>query len=134
LKNQLLHLYIIHESGMLIQEFSFHDKFESREEEIISGGIVGLVSILKEIVKGEKEIKTIDHEERKIMFKLNRTKAVIFALIVQGDLYVFRGKLEKLAQDFDRECLDRIREINQKDVNTDDYLDVTYLVQKHFGN
>ena len=132
-KESLIHLYIVHHSGMLLYEYAFIRDVEKSSPDLISGGIVGLISLLKEIVRGEKQVKTIDHEDRKIMFKSNEQKNVYFALVVEEDLLTFINKLDGLIKDFDLRYRDVVREISESGVDQDDFLDLKYYVRKYFG-
>jgi len=132
-KESLIHLYIVHHSGMLLYEYAFIRDSEDSSPDLISGGIVGLISLLKEIVRGKKQVKTIDHEDRKIMFKSNTQNNVYFALVVEEELLTFINKLDGLIKDFDLRYREVIREISQSGVDQDDFLDLKYYVRKYFG-
>jgi len=132
-KESLFHLYIVHHSGMLLYEYAFIKDYEETSPDLISGGIVGLISLLKEIVRGEKQVKTIDHEDRKIMFKSNEHNNVYFALVVEEELLTFRNKLDGLIKDFDERFTQVVKEISQSGVDQDDFLDLKYYVRRYFG-
>jgi hypothetical protein len=59
-------MYIVHESGLLIYEYEFQkDTEELASSDLISGGIIGLVTMLKEITKSKDNLRTIDHGNKK---------------------------------------------------------------------
>lgn len=59
------------------------------------------MTFLKEIVQGEKQIKSIDHGDRKLLFRSNYSRNNIFVLIVKEDLVIFRNRLASLVEEFD---------------------------------
>lgn len=132
-KDFLLHLYIVHQSGILLYEYAFKEDEKNNHPDLVSGGLVGLKSMLKEIVHGEKEIRTIDHGDRKIIFKMNRTKDIIFALIVKEELIVLRRKLDALIEEFDHHYLDILKDIDELGLDLDLFKNVKYIVRKYFG-
>ena len=132
-KEYLIHLYIIHQSGILLYQYAFLREDDLSSPDLVSGGIVGLKSILKEIVKGEKEVQTIDHGDRKIMFKTNSSNDVIFALVVKEQLIVLRRKLDALIEDFDQYYLAKVKDIDTMGMEMDYFKDIKLLVRKYFG-
>lgn len=106
----LIHLYIIYKSGLLIYDHSFIGK-ENQDSSLISGGIIGMLIMLKEIIHGETQIRTIDHGDRKLIFETNKTEDIIFALLVKENLIVFKRRLDALIEHFDdiyKELIDDI--------------------------
>ena len=97
----LIHLYIIYKSGLLIYDHSFIGNSENQDSTLISGGIIGMLIMLKEIIHGETQIRTIDHGDRKLMFETNKTEDIIFALVVKENLIVFKRRLDALIEHFD---------------------------------
>jgi len=107
----LIHLYIIYKSGLLIYDHSFIGKSENQDSTLISGGIIGMLIMLKEIIHGETQLRTIDHGDRKLMFETNKTGDIIFALLVKENLIVFKRRLDALIEYFDdiyKELIDDI--------------------------
>jgi len=90
--DNLIHLYVIHESGMLLYEHSFI-KEELVEADLISGGFVGLICILQEITKEEQRLKSIDHGGKRILFAFSADKTIIYSLLVTEELLILRNKL-----------------------------------------
>ncbi|MFX1366549.1 MAG: PAS domain-containing sensor histidine kinase [Promethearchaeota archaeon] len=131
-RTSLIHIYIICRSGIPLYDYSFLKSKDHLDASLISGGIIGLISILKTIIQGEKEIKTIDHGDRKLMFETNRTNEVIFVLIVKEDLPIYSNKLNKLISDFDNKYQPLLKNIEQTCFTCDNWIDLELLVNKHF--
>lgn len=100
--DSLYHMYIVHESGLLIYEYEFQkDTEELASSDLISGGIIGLVTMLKEITKSKDKLRTIDHGNKKIMFLWGKNGNVIYVLITKYELFILRNKLEAFANTFE---------------------------------
>ncbi|MFX1337706.1 MAG: hypothetical protein ACFFDK_03770 [Promethearchaeota archaeon] len=137
-KNYLIHMYIIHNSGILLYEHSFvKEKDEFGEKNVSSdlkaGGIIGVKNILKEIVRGNKEIRTIDHGDRILILKTNSTEKVVFALVVREKSVVIRRKLELLIEDFDKSYKEFTNDISISGVDMRLFKPIKLLAIKHFG-
>ena len=131
-KESLMHIYILYKHGTPLHSHSFLIDAENHDSLIVSGGIVGMLTILKEIIKGEKQIETIDHGDRKLMFKTNKTNDVIFALAVKDDLIVFHKKLDALIEEFDNDYADLVRDIRNTCSVADNWKNLKFLVEKYF--
>jgi hypothetical protein len=127
-----MHIYILYKHGIPLYSHSFLIEDESHDSLIVSGGIVGMLTILKEIIKGEKQIRTIDHGDRKLMFKTNNTKDVIFALAVKENLLVFHKKLDALIEEFDKDYADLVRDIKKTCTVVENWKNLKLLVEKYF--
>ncbi len=130
--DKLIHLYIIYHSGILLYDHPFLIEGDSNDSLIISGGIIGMMSMLKEIIKGEKKIRTIDHGDRKIMFKLNSTEDVVFVLIVEEENPVIKKKLNALIEDFEDYYREQMKDIKRVCIMTHKWKGTIFLVKKHF--
>ncbi len=132
-KSFLIRFYIIHESGILLFENSYIKEAESIEPDLISGGIVGLINILREIVLGDSKVKTIDHGDRKIMFISNISNDIIFVLIVKDELIILRNKLSEIIKEFDKKFYNKINDIRDYGVNMDEFKELKNIVKYYFG-
>ncbi len=135
-KNFLYHLYIIHDSGILLYEYAFIKEKKtdgsSVDSDLRAGGIIGVRSILKEIVQGEEEVKTIDSGDRVLMIK--HSNQVVFALIIKEELIVLRKKMEALIEDFNKEFGELINEISSIGAAIHKFKPTEHIVLKYFGN
>jgi len=100
----LLRLYVIHESGLLLYEHVF-SKIEKdvTDSDLVSGGFIGLISMLEEITKARQQLQIIDHGGKKILFGYSQNKSLIYALVILEDLRVIRHKLDYFINDIDEQ-------------------------------
>ncbi len=131
-RESLMHIYILYKHGLPLYSHSFLIEAENYDSIIVSGGIVGMITILKEIIKGEKQIRTIDHGDRNLMFKTNKTKDIIFALVVKENLKVFHKKLDILIEEFDKDYADLVRDIRNTCSVAANWKNLKFLVEKYF--
>ncbi|MFX1345329.1 MAG: PAS domain S-box protein [Promethearchaeota archaeon] len=132
-RDSLIHLYIIYKSGIPLFDYTFHQMEGYNDSILISGGIIGLMTILKLILKGDTQIKSIDHGDRTIIFNSNSTNDIIFVLIVKENLNLFKQKLEQLTKEFDASFQNLIESIEQSCSEQNNWSDLSFLVQKYFG-
>ncbi len=131
----LIHLFVIHESGILLYEYAFEKQEEKLQADLVSGGIIGLVTMLREITKGKEILKTIDHGDKKLMFKYNTKKDVLFVLLIKEDLIVLRKKLDDFSLDFEsrfKDLLENISGVRVRDWQTTEELVDKYFKRKYF--
>lgn len=127
----LIHFYVVHKSGLLLYEHEF-TKVEGRaESDLVSGGIIGLTTMLSEIVKGKEKLKTIDHGDKKLMFKYSPDREVIFVLLIGEDLIVLRNKLNLFILEFIDEYQEKVEKL--QGVIASEWTGVSELINKHFS-
>jgi hypothetical protein len=101
---KLIHLYIIHNSGLLLYDHSFKEVGEETlTADLISGGLIGLVSILKEITQGKTSLRIIDHGDKKLLFQWDAKEQVVFVMVIERELLIFRDKLAQFVLAFEAE-------------------------------
>lgn len=127
----IIHLYIIYKSGLLIYDHSFIGK-ENQDSSLISGGIIGTLIMLKEIIHGETQIRTIDHGDRKLIFETNKTEDIIFACLVKENLIVFKRRLDALIERFDHDYKELIDDIENTSLIMNYWENLDDLVNKYF--
>ena len=130
--NLLIHIYIIYKTGLLLYDHPFVERIKQYNSNLISGTIIGMLTILKEVVQGEKQVRTIDHGDRKLMFQTNNTEDIIFALVVKEDLIVFQRKLDALIEEFDKNYKDLVKNIDQTSCNMSNWENLESLILKYF--
>ena len=128
----LIHIYIIYKSGIPLCDYSFFKNKDFLNPTLISGGIVGMLTILETIIHGKKQIKTIDHGDRRLMFETNNSNDVIFVLLVKEDLKVFRKKLNILIEKFDENYKDLLKNIESTSSNSENWEDLESLIKNIF--
>ncbi len=100
----LLRLYVIHESGLLLYEQVLSDvEKDVTDSDLVSGGFIGLISMLEEITKARQHLQIIDHGGKKILFGYSHNKSLIYALVILEDLRVIRHKLDYFINDIDEQ-------------------------------
>ncbi|MHA1282584.1 MAG: hypothetical protein ACTSVV_03985 [Promethearchaeota archaeon] len=114
--DKLVHLYVIHESGVLLYEHSFIEE-DLAEADLISGGFIGLIALLQEITKEKQRLKSIDHGGKRILFGFNSDKSIIFALVVTEELIILRNKLFYFIQEVEEKYADKLRDFTGVDSN-----------------
>jgi hypothetical protein len=135
-KDFLIHLYILHKSGMLLYEKSYLKKEESDSMPplVISGGFIGLITMLQHIVKSKSSVRTIDHGDRKLVFKFNNTEKIIFVLLVKEDLFIYRKKVDALIEVFDQHYIEEdLDHIGIGGFHPQQFEDLNLFVKTHFG-
>jgi len=71
------------------------------ESDLISGGFVGLITLLQEITKEKQRLKSIDHGGKRILFGFDSKRTLIFALIITEELIILRNKLFYFIQEIE---------------------------------
>ena len=130
--NNLIHIYVIHESGLLLYDKSFIDEqSDSVEPDLASGGFIGLITMLKEITKEKQLLRTIDHGGKKIIFGFNSNKSIIIALLITEELIILRNKLSYFIYDIEKNY--PIIRDNFSGVNSNLWRDrIKPILEKHF--
>lgn len=131
-RKALIQLYIIHNSGVPLYDESFNNIEKSRDTTLISGGIIGLMTILKAILQGDTQIKSIDHGDRTIIFNSNITEDIIFVLIVKEKMIIFEKKLALIISEFDETYLRLVEDNNDTISDSENWEYLEDLVKKHF--
>jgi len=128
----LLHIYIFYNTGILLYDHPFVEDINRNDSVLISGSLVGMITILKEVVHGEKFIKIIDHGDRKIIFEMDRTNQIIFALIAKENLTIFHQKLLNLIDHFDKHYQNLVENIEESCSVSQNWRSLESLIEKHF--
>jgi hypothetical protein len=132
-KESLIHIYVIYKSGIPLFDYSFIEKTKADNTTLISGSIIGMMALLRAIIHGKKQIKTIDHGDRKLMFEMNSTNDVSFILLVKEDLQIFRKKLNDLIDVFDKKYSYLLKKIDVTHNISNYWEELQFLIKKFFG-
>jgi MFS family permease len=98
-RNDLIHLFVISSGGVVMSDYSFLDHSKSGtmdSADLLAGGISGITVILKEMVGSDHQLKSIDHEDKKILFEYAYGNQFMVALLAKKNLNILRTKLKKL--------------------------------------
>ncbi|MHA1283292.1 MAG: roadblock/LC7 domain-containing protein [Promethearchaeota archaeon] len=132
--DSLLKLYIIDNSGIPLYNYSFTENNQNEEDDsvLISGGVIGLITILKEITHGDKEIKKIDHGDRKVIFKKTSMGNIIFVLIVKEEYLIFHKMLNDLVNHFEKEYKNLIEDMEKNNFIQENWQNLGTLIKNIF--
>ncbi|MHA1338950.1 MAG: hypothetical protein ACTSRZ_08530 [Promethearchaeota archaeon] len=135
----LRQLYVFNENGICLYSYDFCPEVAKIQksgiitptshisEDLISGGLSGIVSLISEITESSKRLRVLDHEDKKILFHYG--KYAIFTLITTKYLNILISKLKDFAIEFEETYDAALRDFKGA-VSVFD--DADYLVGKHF--
>ncbi|MBD3197858.1 MAG: hypothetical protein GF317_22595 [Candidatus Lokiarchaeota archaeon] len=112
--SNLIHLYIIHKSGLLLYEYSFKEE-NIPNSDLVGGGFIGLIALLEEITQESQKLRIIDHGGKKILFGYSKNKNLVFALILNEELRIIRNKLYYFIQEISEKYSDAIEDLTGVD-------------------
>jgi hypothetical protein len=78
---------------------TFNTDHKELKEDLVSGGLSGIQSMLKEISQSDKKIQVLDHGDTKLIF--HHGVHSIAVLFVKRDLVVYREKLAQFHKSFE---------------------------------
>ncbi len=134
-KDKVIQLLVLYKYGIPLFDYSFSNhSTNSNDSIIVSGGIVGLMTILKVITHGKSPIKYINHGDCTIIFELNKSRDIIFVLIVKEHLKIFEYTLGNLINEFDVIYKDLVKNIETSCSARQNWEEVGLLVEKYFKN
>lgn len=135
----LRHLYIFNENGICLYSYDFTPEVASMvkmkqssnstgvSQDLVSGGLSGIVSLISEITESKKHLRVVDHEDKKLIFHYG--KYAIFCLISTQYLNILVSKLKEFAMDFESTFSAALKNF-KGGVSVFD--DTGYIVTKHF--
>lgn len=95
---KIRHLYMLTPQGICIFQKAFKMK-SITDEDLFGGSLVAIQSLMQEMIKSEKKLRVIDHEDAKILFK--QGPQIIAIMVADEDLSIVQFKLEKLLKEFE---------------------------------
>lgn len=95
---KIRHLYMLTPQGICIFQKSFKIK-SIADEDLFGGSLVAIQSLMQEMIKSDKMLRVIDHEDAKIIFK--QGPHAIAIMVADEDLSIVQFKLEKLLKEFE---------------------------------
>ena len=129
-----MNLFIFHNSGILLYDHKFQEQIKDLDSSLISGSLVGMSMLLKEIFQGDKDLKIIDHGDLKIIFERNRTNDITFAMIVKENLFIINRKLKALISEFDEKYKNLIDKLEETACSRDNWESIENSIIKYFKN
>ncbi|MHA1358169.1 MAG: hypothetical protein ACTSRC_08665 [Candidatus Helarchaeota archaeon] len=99
--SKMLSLYVItNEHGICCIYYPFKQEFKEKlAPQLISGGVTGIIALVKEMTSSKMHLKEIDHEDIKILFEYGIYSTAV--LLVEDDLQVYHYKLQKFIHQFE---------------------------------
>ncbi len=132
----LKRLFILTKSGVCLYNYDFMRKFQPQEnekeegfdEDLISGALSGVITILSEITRSKKRIKKIDKEGNHIYFSFG--KHHIAVLIATMELPILSIKLDAFSGAFERRFSTDLKSFQG---NVHRFLPTKYYVKRYFS-
>lgn len=130
-------LFVLSNSGVCLYNYDFIIKEPFQEEEegecgfdedLISGALTGIVTILSEITRSSKHIKKIDKEGNHLFFAFG--KYHIAALITTTDLPILYKKLDAFSRSFEQHFLEEVKNFKG---NVQVFSSARYMVDRYFS-
>lgn len=90
---------ILAEKGICIYRHTFRKEILVINENLFAGGISGIVTMVREMIKSDKSTKVIDQEDVKLLFE--GEKNVFCVLISRQNLKILREKLKDIAHEIE---------------------------------
>lgn len=135
----LNYLYVFNtESGVCLYSYNFsEEKTEDVEkianieigmdDDLISGALSGILTIVSEITKSKKQLRKIVKEGKYVYFSHGKNHVV--SLISSMDLPILLKKLDKFSKEFEEKFDENINDFG---VNMSVFKDGEFLVEKYF--
>ncbi|MHA1819555.1 MAG: MFS transporter [Promethearchaeota archaeon] len=136
--NSLRQLYIFNQNGICLYSYDFRkDIIELQEghidtskiisQDLVSGGLTGIVSMIAEITQSNKRLRIVDQGDKKVLFHFG--KYTIFALITTKYLNILVSKLRDFAKDFEDTFELALKRFNG---NVSSFDATEFIIKKHF--
>jgi len=95
---KIRHLYLLTPQGICIFQRPFKIK-SITDEDLFGGSLIAIQSLMQEMIKSDKMLKVIDHEDAKIIFKQSLHAVAI--MVADENLYIVQLKLQQLLKEFE---------------------------------
>lgn len=133
--NTLKNIFVLNKHGVCLYHHSFEQKDLFKEEEhseldedLISGVLSGVISIISEITHSKKQLRQIQKEEATLLFTYG--KYHIIALIVSMELPVLFKKLDEFSREFEQKFSKDLKTFKG---NVQRFEPTKFLVVKYFS-
>jgi len=129
-------LFVLSNSGVCLYNHDFVIKDQPQEddgecrfdEDLISGALTGIITILSEITRSSKHIKKIDKEGNHLYFAFG--KYHIAALITTTDLPILYKKLEAFSRAFEQNFSEEVKNFKG---NVQVFSSTRYMIDRYFS-
>ncbi len=133
--NTLKNIFVLNKHGVCLYHHNFEHKDLFKEEEhseldedLISGVLSGVISIISEITHSKKQLRQIQKEEATLLFTYG--KYHIIALIVSMELPVLFKKLDEFSREFEQKFSKDLKTFKG---NVQRFEPTKFLVVKYFS-
>ncbi|HUY01003.1 MAG TPA: hypothetical protein VMV49_15680 [Candidatus Deferrimicrobium sp.] len=98
--SKMVSLYVITtEHGLCCLHYPFRAQTGSMAPQLISGGVSGILSLVKEMTSSKMHLKVLDHEDVKILFEYGLYTTTV--LLAEADLQIYHDKLKTFVEEFE---------------------------------
>jgi len=101
-REKIRQLYLVNPQGICVFQYAFKSSMKSdsiRDEDLFSGGIFAIQSLMQEMINSDKTLSVIDHKDAKIIFEQSPHANVM--MIADENLYIIHFKLQQLLKQFE---------------------------------
>jgi len=96
--DRIHHIYLFMPNGTLLYDYSFKAE-KDISPGLVTGGLIGLFALIKEVTESDTKLKIIEQEEMTIL--LEHGKYISSALITEENLVTLRSKLSNLIDELE---------------------------------
>jgi len=130
-------LFVLSNSGVCLYNYNFITKEQVQEEEegecgfdedLVSGALSGVITIISEITRSSRHIKKIDKEGNHLYFAFG--KYHIAALITTTDLPILYKKLDSFSRAFEQNFSEEVKNFKG---NVQVFSSARYLINRYFS-
>ncbi|MFX1298834.1 MAG: hypothetical protein ACFFD2_28745 [Promethearchaeota archaeon] len=99
-KEKMRELFIIAPNGVTLLHHTFIQRSSLQNADLVAAGLTGIRDLLAEMMQSEQKLKTVDHQDVKILFEYGKYSTI--ALVVHENLHIYKSKLTLLSTQFER--------------------------------
>ncbi|MFW9999098.1 MAG: hypothetical protein ACFE9Q_07005 [Candidatus Hodarchaeota archaeon] len=134
--NSLKNIFVFNKSGVCLYNYSFEHKKTIEEEtdesdfdeDLISGALSGIITIISEITHSKRQLRQIQKEEATLLFTYG--KYHIVALIASMELPVLFKKIDDFSREFEQKFQ---KELKNFQGNIQRFEPARFLIVKYFS-
>ena len=134
--NFLRNIFVFNKNGVCLYNYSFEHKKAIEEhpdesnfdEDLISGALSGVITIISEITHSKRQLRQIQKEEATLLFTYG--KYHIVALIVSMDLPVLFKKIDEFSREFEQKFTKELKNFHG---NISEFEKARFLIIKYFS-
>jgi hypothetical protein len=100
--SKMVSLFVItNEHGICCVHFPFRKYTGKMSPQLVSSGVSGVITIVKEMTSSKKHLKSVDQEDVKFIFEYGLYTTA--ALLAEEDLQIYHDKLKAFVEEFETE-------------------------------